>query len=157
MAVARLRTNNAGVRNTHFKLPQVTELLLDRNFWMLFWSSFLIMICNGPISTFLPIIINSFGFTTLNSLLLLMPAGFWSGTLVLLFCYLSYKIKNLRVWLFVVAEALTILSCLLLILLPRKVCLSDQLEVILLIPHSKRVVYYSQLSFYQVLVVLMLC
>jgi hypothetical protein len=109
------------VRNTHFKLPQVTELLLDRNFWLLFWSGTLIMIANGPISTFLPIIINSFGYTTLNSLLLLMPAGFWSGSLVLAFCYISYKVKNVRSYLFLVAEALATLSCLLLVLLPRSV------------------------------------
>jgi len=123
MSVARLKTNNAGVRNTHFKMAQVTELLLDGNFWMLFWSSFLIMISNGPISTFLPIIINSFGFSTFNSLLLLMPCGFWSGSLCLLFSYISYKVKNVRVWLFVLGEIGTTLSCLLLILLPRSVCL----------------------------------
>lgn len=119
MSVARLKTNNAGVRNTHFKMAQVTELLLDGNFWMLFWASFLIMISNGPISTFLPIIINSFGFSTFNSLLLLMPCGFWSGTLCLVFSYLSYKFKNVRVWLFCLGEIGTTLSCLLMILLPR--------------------------------------
>lgn len=131
MAVARLRSNNAGIRNTHFKLPQLKELLVDRNFWMCFWSALLIMICNGPISTFLPIIINSFGYTTLNSLLLLMPAGFWSGTVCLICCYLSYKMKNVRVYLFIIAETLTILSCLLLVLLPRKVCLHSASVIVI--------------------------
>lgn len=34
--VARLRSNNSGVRNTHFKMDQVKELLLDVKFWLAF-------------------------------------------------------------------------------------------------------------------------
>lgn len=52
IAVARLRTNNNGIRNTHFKMGQVVELLLDPKFWLLFAFALLAMICNGPISTF---------------------------------------------------------------------------------------------------------
>lgn len=37
--VARLRSNNSGVRNTHFKLDQVKELLLDFKFWIAFFMS----------------------------------------------------------------------------------------------------------------------
>lgn len=37
--VARLRTNNSGVRNTHFKLDQVVELLLDVKFWLVFFMA----------------------------------------------------------------------------------------------------------------------
>ncbi|CAI4215981.1 unnamed protein product [Parascedosporium putredinis] len=119
LAVARLRTNNAGIRNTHFKSSQVKELLVDVKFWLLFWIATLCMIANGPISTFLPIIINSFGFGPFNSLLLLMPCGFYSGTMCLFFCWCCYKFKNVRSWLFCVAETIAILSCLLLVLLPR--------------------------------------
>lgn len=39
------------------------------------------MITNGPISTFKPIIINSLGFNELNSLLLMMPGGAFAGTI----------------------------------------------------------------------------
>lgn len=56
--VSRLRTNNSGVRNTHFKGSQVVELLLDPKFWIVFSIALLSMISNGPISTFVPIIIN---------------------------------------------------------------------------------------------------
>jgi len=59
ISVARLRTNNSGVRNTHFKGSQVIELLLDEKFWIMFAIAFLCMIANGPISTFTPIIIVS--------------------------------------------------------------------------------------------------
>ena len=46
-----------------------------------FLYGILSMIANGPISSFIPIIINSFGFSTLNSLLLMMPLGAVTGTI----------------------------------------------------------------------------
>jgi predicted MFS family arabinose efflux permease len=57
--VARLRSNNSGVRNTHFKGSQVLELLRNEKFWLMFAIAFLSMIANGPISTFVPLIIVS--------------------------------------------------------------------------------------------------
>ncbi|KIX00588.1 uncharacterized protein Z518_09653 [Rhinocladiella mackenziei CBS 650.93] len=76
IAVARLRVNNAGVRNTHFKKRHVLELLIDEKFWIIFAFAFLSFIAAGPINAFIPIILAGFGFSTLNSLLLMMPAGF---------------------------------------------------------------------------------
>jgi hypothetical protein len=81
IAVARLRVNNSGVRNTHFKKEQVFELLVDVKFWVVFAMAFLIMIANGPVSSFTPIIIAGFGYNTLNSLLLVMPAGAIIGSI----------------------------------------------------------------------------
>ncbi|KAK2812423.1 hypothetical protein FQN50_001424 [Emmonsiellopsis sp. PD_5] len=95
IAVARLRANNSGVRNTHFKIEQVWEALLDLKFWLVFASSFLMMIANGPVSTFIPLIINSFGFSSLNSLLLVMPSGIIIGSIELGVCILAY---NLLLW-----------------------------------------------------------
>ena len=45
--VARLRSNNSGVRNTHLKFGQIVELLLDVKFWLMFLTAFLMMIANG--------------------------------------------------------------------------------------------------------------
>lgn len=36
IAVARMRVNNSGVRNTHFKIDQLWELLTDLKFWLVF-------------------------------------------------------------------------------------------------------------------------
>ncbi|KAK2598857.1 hypothetical protein N8I77_012239 [Diaporthe amygdali] len=116
--IARLRNNNSGVRNTHFKSDQVWELLLDVKFWLMFSTAFLSMIANGPISTFVPIIINGFGFSTLNSLLLVMPAGAYAGTVQLLFPYLASKYKDLRSWIYLGGQLLSTLAALLLWLLP---------------------------------------
>ncbi|KDN64778.1 putative allantoate permease [Colletotrichum sublineola] len=119
ISVARLRSNNCGVRNTHYNMGQVRELGLDPKFWLVFAIAFLCMIANGPISTFVPIIINGFGFSTLNSLLLTVPAGAYAGTIQLLLPYLAYKFKNCRTWLVFGAQLGTTLSALLLWLLPR--------------------------------------
>jgi len=119
IAVARLRINNAGVRNTHFKKEQLFELLVDVKFWIVFSMAFLIMIANGPVSTFTPIIIASFGFNTLNSLLLVMPAGAIIGTIEWVAPYIAYKVPKMRAYLVAICELGTILAALLLWLLPR--------------------------------------
>lgn len=50
--VARLRSNNAGVRNSHFKMAQIIELLMDPKFWLTFSIATLSMICNvSPLTT----------------------------------------------------------------------------------------------------------
>lgn len=142
ISVARLRSNNSGVRNTHFKGSQVLELLLDEKFWLMFAIAFLSMIANGPISTFVPIIIvsqqlsnlwslrvfekhtdltqNSFGFSTLNSLLLVMPAGAYAGTLQLIVPWLCYKYTGIRSWAIFACQLGTTLAALLLWLLPMR-------------------------------------
>lgn len=48
--VARLRTNNSGVRNVHFKPAQALELALDPKFWLTFSMAFLSMIANVRLS-----------------------------------------------------------------------------------------------------------
>ncbi|KAH7017093.1 major facilitator superfamily domain-containing protein [Ilyonectria destructans] len=116
--VARLRTNNSGVRNMHLKVEQIWELLLDAKFWVVFSIAFLSMIANGPISTFVPIIINGMGFSTLHSLLLVMPAGAYAGTMQLLFPFLAYKFPGLRSYLVFIAQMGTTLAALLLWRLP---------------------------------------
>jgi MFS family permease len=59
IAVARMRANNSGVRNKHFKFDQVLESLRDIKFWLIFSIAFLMMIANGPVSSFIPIITSS--------------------------------------------------------------------------------------------------
>lgn len=119
IAVARMRENNSGVRNTHFKIEQVSESLLDVKFGLVFSCAFLMMIANGPVSTFIPLIINSFGFSSLNSLLLIMPAGFVIGTIELLVTYLAYRVPQIRTWIIVGCQSGTVIASILLWQLPR--------------------------------------
>lgn len=119
IAVARMRSNNSGVRNMHFKKNQIVELLLDVKFWLMLSIAFLSMIANGLISTFMPIIINGFGFSTLNSLLLMMPAGAFAGTIQLLAPFLAMKFIGIRSYIIIVCQCITTVAALLLWLLPR--------------------------------------
>lgn len=120
IAVARLRINNSGVRNTHYKKGQVIELLCDLKFWLIFAVAFLSMIANGPVSTFTPIIIASFGFNTLNSLLLVIPQGFLGGSYQLASAYLAYRYseKGIRSWIVLTMQMVTTLAAILLVALP---------------------------------------
>jgi hypothetical protein len=118
IAVARMRINNAGVRNTHFKKEQLWELLLDVRFWMVFLMAFLILVANGPVSTFIPIIISDLGFSGLNSLLLVMPAGAIIGTVELMTPYIAMKFKGLRAYLVAITVSVTLLGSVLLWQLP---------------------------------------
>jgi hypothetical protein len=119
IAVSRLRINNAGVRNVHWKRSHVVDALTDIRFGLAFLTTFFMFFANGPNSTFGGIIVKSFGFSNLNSLLLLTPAGFVSGTIELSVCYLAYRFRNIRIYLFVMCVCLTITSCCLLWKLPR--------------------------------------
>ncbi|KAG8631567.1 hypothetical protein KVT40_000707 [Elsinoe batatas] len=116
--IARLRTNNSGVRNTHFKWAQLRELLLDVKFWTVFWIALLSMIANGPISTFVPIIIRGFGFSSLNSLLLLIPIGIYAGSTQLLLTWLAFRFKGIRSYLIFGAQVVTTVAAILLWRLP---------------------------------------
>jgi hypothetical protein len=119
IAIARMRSNNSGVRNTHFKIDQLWELLRDLKFWLCFMMALTMLVANGPVSTFTPIIINDLGFSGLNSLLLVMPAGAVIGTIEWTVPYLCYKVKGLRAIMTGVTVCGTILACLLLWQLPQ--------------------------------------
>lgn len=110
--VARLRSNNSGVRNTHFKMDQALELLCDVKFWLMFFIALLSMIANGPISTFAPTIIKGFGYTTLQTLLLFMPAGAYAGIMMLTMAYLAMRFshRNIRTYIIFGTQCMTILA-----------------------------------------------
>jgi hypothetical protein len=76
------------------------------------------MIANGPISSFVPIIISSFGFSTLNSLLLMMPFGFVTGTIEWIAPFIASKLPGSRTWIMFICQTGTTMSALLLWLLP---------------------------------------
>lgn len=119
IAVSRMKTNNSGVRNTHFKGAQAVELVFDIKFWLMLFYAFTCMFANGPISTFQPIIIDGFGFSGLNSLLIMIPSGAYAGTMMLICTHLAYKYPGWRSYIIIFCQLGTILASLLLWLLPR--------------------------------------
>ncbi|KAK6365543.1 hypothetical protein LTS17_011262 [Exophiala oligosperma] len=61
--------------NTKWKLDQVVECVLDPKSWLIFAMSLLTQIPNGGTQNFGNLVIKSFGFTSLQSTLLVIPAS----------------------------------------------------------------------------------
>lgn len=118
IAVARIRSNNAGVRNTHIKPEQVKETLTDLKFWLCFFATVFILISNGPTSSFVPIIINGFGYSTFESLLLNIPAGAVAFLQIIGISWLALKRPMWRCWISIACQFVSTLAALLLWLLP---------------------------------------
>jgi len=76
LAVERIRVNQQGVGNKHFKWYQFREAFTDPMVWAFVFYSLVADIPNGGISNFFSQLIVSFGFTNEQSLLLGTPGGF---------------------------------------------------------------------------------
>ncbi|EAU29865.1 predicted protein [Aspergillus terreus NIH2624] len=75
LAVARVRANQQGIGNKHFKLYQVKEALVDPMTWAFFFYALIADIPNGGITNFFNQLITSFGYTAEQSLLYGAPGG----------------------------------------------------------------------------------
>lgn len=75
LAVERIRVNQQGVGNKHFKYYQFKEALTDPMVWAFVFYSLVADIPNGGISNFFSQLIVSFGFSNEQSLLLGTPGG----------------------------------------------------------------------------------
>ncbi|PTB54487.1 hypothetical protein M431DRAFT_530667 [Trichoderma harzianum CBS 226.95] len=75
LAVARVRVNQQGIGNKHFKTYQFKEALMDPLAWAFAFYSIASNIPNGGISNFFSQLIVSFGYSPTQSLLLGTPAG----------------------------------------------------------------------------------
>ncbi|KAL3429079.1 major facilitator superfamily domain-containing protein [Aspergillus tetrazonus] len=98
MVLERVRSNNAGAENRHFKWYQVREALLSYQFWFVFVLSLLSSIGSGAVTTFGSIIFNGMGFSTFQSLLLNMPIGALAFICVLGSGYIGRKVPNSRLY-----------------------------------------------------------
>ncbi|KAF2668275.1 membrane transporter [Microthyrium microscopicum] len=75
LAIERIRVNQQGVGNKHWKLYQLKEALMDPMTWAFFFYALVADIPNGGISNFFSLLIKSFGYTPLQSLLYGTPGG----------------------------------------------------------------------------------
>lgn len=96
LAIARVRENQQGIGNKHFKLYQVKEALLDPMTWAFFFYALIADIPNGGITNFFNQLITSFGFTKEESLVLGVPGGAVEVVALVLNGYLGAK-TNQRV------------------------------------------------------------
>ncbi|KAI9367338.1 major facilitator superfamily domain-containing protein [Aspergillus egyptiacus] len=96
LLLERVRNNNAGAENRHFKWYQVREALRSYHFWFVFFLSVLSSSGNGAATTFGSIIFNGMGFTVFQSLLLNMPIGALAFICVLGSGYIGRTVPNSR-------------------------------------------------------------
>lgn len=77
------------------------------------------MIANAPLSTFSTIIVSqNLGFSGVNALLLTMPVGAYGGLFVVLCSWGAMRYKNVRSYIYIGAQVVTMIAALLLWLLP---------------------------------------
>ncbi|KZT57449.1 MFS allantoate transporter-like protein [Calocera cornea HHB12733] len=134
MAIQRIRKNNQGVGNKHFKWYQVKEALSDPKTWLFVAYSLIADIPNGGISNYFSILIESFGYTSLQSLLYGAPGGAIEVVTLIGFLWLGDKF-NMRLFFGACSEAISLLGILLVYALP------DELKVGRLIGY-----YFTQAS-----------
>jgi len=117
MAIERIRGNNQGVGNKHFKWYQVKEALTDPRTWLFVAYSLIADIPNGGLTNFFSIIIQSFGFTSQQSLIYGTPTGAVEVITLIVFLWLGDKYGNRLLW-GVISEAMAVLGILLVYALP---------------------------------------
>ncbi|CAK1363431.1 unnamed protein product [Cercospora beticola] len=102
IAVERLREDQTGIENKHFKSYQIREAFLDPKLYLFFILGMVCNIPNGGISNFGTIIIRGFGFSTLVTTLMQIPYGFIIAVSILVCVYLndymSRKGRQTRCW-----------------------------------------------------------
>jgi predicted MFS family arabinose efflux permease len=74
-AIHRLRENQTGIENKHFKPAQALECLLDPQTWLLCLVTATSNVPNGAVSSFQATIIRNFGYDAKTTALLQLPSG----------------------------------------------------------------------------------
>jgi sugar phosphate permease len=101
-AVERLRENQTGVENKHFKSYQVVQCLTDPQTWLLSLITVAASIPNGAVGSFQSILIKGFGFTSYETALLQIPGGCIAVASVLLATWSAARFNaralNVMLW-----------------------------------------------------------
>ena len=88
-AIERLRENQTGIENKHFKLNQVAECFCDPQTWLLSAITISSSVPNGAVSSFQATLIKGFGYNSKETSLLQIPGGVCSVISILIATYLA--------------------------------------------------------------------
>ncbi|KAI6780714.1 uncharacterized protein J7T54_001218 [Emericellopsis cladophorae] len=110
-AVERLRHGQTGVRCATFKWAQLREALLDVKVWLIFVMMSSAYTVNGAVSGFGPLIVSTFGWTPLNSILWQFPLGAICFVAILLTGFLGSRFRNIRLIMLIVCCLPVIAGC----------------------------------------------
>jgi MFS family permease len=111
VAVERLRKSATGVRCQAIKAYQLREAFLDIKIYLVFVLMASAYTVNGAVSGFGPLIVSTFGWSTLGSILWQFPLGAICFFAILLSGYASSKIPNVRLILLVLNCLPVIAGC----------------------------------------------
>ncbi|KAF2224779.1 major facilitator superfamily domain-containing protein [Elsinoe ampelina] len=93
-AIERVRANQTGVENKHFKLAQVMECFKDPQTWMLSLITISSNVPNGAVSSYQATIIRGFGYNSKQAALLQLPSGGVSVVSIMIATYLAGKFNQ---------------------------------------------------------------
>ncbi|ANB11966.1 Thi73p [Sugiyamaella lignohabitans] len=93
MVIERLRHNQMGIETNVWKWEQVLETALDLKTYVWMLLLFCVSVVSGGISTFGPLIIQEFGFTSFQTILLNIPSGFVQIMIVLIAGFVATRMK----------------------------------------------------------------
>lgn len=111
VAVERLRRGQMGVHNGRIKFYQLKESLLDIKTYLIFIMMMSAYTVNGAVSAFGPLIVSTFGYSTLQSIVFQFPLGALVFIFILLTGFLSTIIPNIRIILLVLCCLPVIAGC----------------------------------------------
>lgn len=111
VATERLRYGQTGVRCSKFKWSQVRESILDIKIYLIFVMMAASYTINGALTGFGPLIVSTFGYSTLDSILFQFPLGAIDFIVIIFTGYLSYRIPNIRILLLNLGSLVVIAGC----------------------------------------------
>lgn len=94
-AVLRIKSNQQGFGNKHFKFHQFKEAILDINTWIFFFFSIAFQVPNGSLTNFASILLGDvFHYSETDSILMNMIAGAISFAGCIFFCWTQKYFKH---------------------------------------------------------------
>lgn len=111
VAVERLRAGQAGVRNHKIKLEHVREAVRDPKFPLIFLMMASAYTVNGAVAGFGPLIVSTFGWSSLDAILFQFPLGGIVIITILLTGFLSSRFKNIIIVQLIICALPVIAGC----------------------------------------------
>ncbi|KAK1516880.1 allantoate permease [Colletotrichum costaricense] len=97
VAIERLRQGQTGVKNQTIKTAQIKEALLDVKVWLVALTMASGYTVNGAVSGFGPLIVSTFGYSALDSILFQFPLGAICAIGIPVAGWLCSKYRNIRI------------------------------------------------------------
>ncbi|KAK8146310.1 hypothetical protein G3M48_003258 [Beauveria asiatica] len=116
-AILRIKSNHSGIEQKHFKREQFIEAIKDPKTWLFTGHALTQEMANGTTNQY-SLLINSFGFTVLQTTLLGTVTGAVSFISLASAAIILYYTRNCRAWISLFAYIPTALSSVLLLGLP---------------------------------------